>query len=261
MFLASDLDGTLVKDDKIRHEEIEAIKKLRKNGHKFIISTGRSLEGVKGLLNTYDIKYDYLLLCNGSLILDKNNDIIHDKYIDNNIAKDIINEFYDYGNCLVCLDDMKNTILIDNEEVDKSQIIDMFNYFSNKISKEEAINKTEDYKIISVFSTDKSIERAETIKSILQERYSKELEVYRNQFFVDIVPKDCSKGSGLKKILEIEGIDEDSLYVVGDSYNDVSMFRITENSFTFHDVEEAIKKETNNLVNHVSEVVEKIIFS
>lgn len=259
LYLASDLDGTLVKDDKVRQEDIDAIKKLKAEGHKFIISTGRTFQGVQELLDEYDIEYDYLLLCNGGLIIDRNDNIIVDKYIKNEIGTSLVERFYDYGDALIYLDDMENTILIKNDTVDNTKVIDMFDYFAKKIEKHEAINKSEDYKMMSIFTTDKCSERAEKIKDLVKDEFSDHLEVYRNQFFVDIVPKECSKGFGLKKILEIEESDTDRLYVVGDSYNDVSMFNITDNSYTFHEAEEVIKGQANNLVYHVSDVVEELL--
>ena len=45
--LASDLDGTLIVNNNISKENIEAIHRLKENGGKFIISTGRTFNGVK----------------------------------------------------------------------------------------------------------------------------------------------------------------------------------------------------------------------
>ena len=73
--LACDLDGTLVETEKnfIRKDNIEAIKKLRKEGHKFIVSTGRDIKGIKSIFkDNKEIEFDYLVLCNGALILDNN---------------------------------------------------------------------------------------------------------------------------------------------------------------------------------------------
>lgn len=259
LYLASDLDGTLVKDEKVRKEDIEAIKRLKAEGHKFIISTGRTFEGVQELIKEHSLEYDYLLLCNGGLIIDKNDNIILDKYIKNEIGTSLVAKFYDYGDSLMYLAESGDTILVENNDNDNSKVIEMFDYFSKKITKEEALAKSEDYKIVSIFTTDKSHERAEVIKNMVKEEYDDHLEVYRNQFFVDIVPKECSKGFGLKKILEIEEKDVDKLYVVGDSYNDISMFNITDNSYTFHEVEEEIKGHAKNVVYHVSDVIEKIL--
>ena len=41
--LASDLDGTLIKEQKISQKDLDALKKLKENGHKVIVSTRRTL--------------------------------------------------------------------------------------------------------------------------------------------------------------------------------------------------------------------------
>ncbi|MGL4109512.1 Cof-type HAD-IIB family hydrolase [Clostridium sp. LP20] len=258
-FLASDLDGTLVHENRIHEDDIKAISKLKEKGHKFIISTGRSYKGVEELINNYDIDYDYLLLCNGGLIIDGNNEIVLDEWVPSKIAQKIVNEFYDYGNILIYLDNSTNTILVDNHNVDKSEILDMFDYFSDKVDVATVMNMKDNYKIVSVFATDKNVEKAEKIKNKIKDKYGDYVEVYRNQYFVDIAPKGCSKGAGLLKILEIENKKEDSLFTVGDSFNDISMFNITENSYTFNHAEDKVKKHAKNKIDYVYEVVNKIL--
>ena len=50
--LASDLDGTLIIDNKISKENIEAIHRLKESGGKFVVSTGRTLNGVKKVIES-----------------------------------------------------------------------------------------------------------------------------------------------------------------------------------------------------------------
>ena len=53
-YLASDLDGTLFQHDKtIRKEDIEAIINFKEKGNKFIVSTGRGVEGIKEGFKNY----------------------------------------------------------------------------------------------------------------------------------------------------------------------------------------------------------------
>lgn len=258
-FLASDLDGTLVHDNKIHEEDVKAIKRLKEEGHKFIISTGRSLKGVEKLIKNYNIDYDYLLLCNGGLIIDANNEVVLDEWIPNEIAQKIVDEFYDYGNVLMYFDNSDNTILVDNHDVDKSAILDLFDYFSDTIDRATAMNMKDNYKVFSIFTADKDVEEAEKIKNQIKDRYGDYIEVYRNQYFVDIAPKGCSKGTGLLRILEMENKNKDTLFTVGDSFNDISMFNITENSYTFNHAEDMVKRHANNRIDFVYEVVTKIL--
>lgn len=60
-------------------------------------------------------------------------------------------------------------------------------------------------------------------------------------------------------ILEDEKMEIDRLYTVGDSLNDISMFKITNNSYTFNAAEEVVKPHANNIVDYVYEVIDDII--
>jgi len=259
-FLASDLDGTLVRDNKVIDKDLKALKKLKELGHKVIVSTGRSLKGVKDILRRYPFEYDYLVMCNGGLIVDKDNKIIHEKVIPNEIQNKIITDFYNMRDSLIYYDDGNDTYMIENESVDISNIdADFFNHFSYKVTLEHALSNTRDSQIMSIFNVSQSIEKSEFIRNNLLEKYSKHVEAFRNQCFVDIVPKYCSKGNAIMRILEDENKGTEMLYAVGDSLNDVSMFNITKNSYTFNSAEEVVKPHADNLVDYVYEVVEDML--
>ena len=133
------------------------------------------------------------------------------------------------------------------------------NYFQEIISKEDALKEKRKYTTISLFARDKSIKRAQIVRDKIAKMYEGKLEVFRNQFFIDIAPKECSKGNGINRVLEIDGGHVDKLYTIGDSFNDISMFEITKNSFTFNNAEEEVKAKANNYVDSVSECIEKIL--
>ena len=257
--LASDLDGTLVIGNNLRNDkDLILINKLKEQGHKLIISTGRSYDMVIPLMEKYDIEYDYLLLCNGSLIMNRNHEMVFDKWVSNEISNEIIHDYYN-DEILVYLDNFKNSIFIDNPNFDKSKIGDMMDFFTKKIDIKEATSSKDDYKIISLSPVDKDQIKAEKIKDEITEKYGEYVEAYRNQFFIDVVPKGCSKGNALKRILEVENTSKDNLYVVGDSFNDVSMFNLTHNSYTFNNSEEKVKEVANNEVDYVYEVIEDLL--
>ena len=60
-------------------------------------------------------------------------------------------------------------------------------------------------------------------------------------------------------ILQYEKLNADCLYCVGDSFNDVSMFNITKNSYTFNEAEEKVKSYANNIIDNVYEIVDEIL--
>ncbi|MDU4473351.1 MAG: HAD-IIB family hydrolase [Clostridium perfringens] len=219
--LASDFDGTLLVDKKINKRDIEGIKALRKKGHKFIISTGRTLLTMEGVIEKYDLEFDYLVLCNGAVILDKNKNVIKNNLVDFEAVKKIVEEFADQDKIMIYFDDGSGMKLIENKSVDMKNL-----YFSEEIDfdlvkKEEILDLKSGAVILSICTSDASVERGEEIK---------------------------------KRLIEIFG-DELSI----DSFNDISMFEITDNSYTFNRAEEGVKAHANNHVDYVHEIVDHII--
>ena len=93
----------------------------------------------------------------------------------------------------------------------------------------------------------------------IDKKYEDKIIAYRNDIYIDIVPLGCSKGNGIKYIAKQEFIKDDYIYTIGDSWNDVTMFNITKNSFTFHHVEEELKEHASYLVDSVADCIEEHI--
>lgn len=257
-YLASDLDGTLVHDNEISQRDIDAIIKLKEKGYKFIISTGRSVKGIDLTFDNYpELKYDYIVACNGSVILDKDRNVIYDNHIKSDVAERVFEELIDNENVCIHFESDGNNYLID--PITTEGIEEYMNYFQGIVPRDEVFNRNRDYAVISMFVRNNCIKVAEEAKEELIKKFGEELEIFRNQSFVDIAPKNCSKGNGILKVLELDGGNVEKLYTIGDSYNDLSMFEITENSFTFNHVEDKVKESAKYLVDSVSQCIEKIL--
>ena len=85
------------------------------------------------------------------------------------------------------------------------------------------------------------------------------LQIYRNQSFIDIVPKDSSKSDGISKALSSYDVKEDNVFVIGDSWNDLSMFEKYKNSYTFSYAEEELKPHATNVVDAFYDCLENIL--
>lgn len=80
--LFSDIDGTIANDNlPITYKDQEAVKKLRTQGHYFSFCTGRNIQETK--LVTPHFEYDYLVLNNGAMIVDQNDQVLYRKQIKN----------------------------------------------------------------------------------------------------------------------------------------------------------------------------------
>ena len=94
-----DVDYTIYshKTNSIPPSCIEGIKKAKDNGYLIVLATGRSKE-LTALLGIFDvIDFDYFVTINGTLVMDKNNNIIFSKPI----SKRTVNK-------IMCLTDKLN---------------------------------------------------------------------------------------------------------------------------------------------------------
>lgn len=257
-YLASDLDGTLIHNGEISKADIGAIVRLKNKGYKFIISTGRGIASIEQVFSKYpEVKYDYIVGCNGAIILDKDRNVVYEAYINSEIGGNILKDFMDEDKCCTHFESENENYLVD--PIETEDVAEFMGHFNGVISKEDTLKEKRKYSIISLFARDKSIERAQIVRDKIANKYNNELEVFRNQYFVDIAPKGCSKGSGINKVLELDGGHVDRLYTIGDSLNDISMFKITKNSFTFNNAEQLVKAEANNYVDTVEECIDRIL--
>ncbi|MGL5151875.1 MAG: HAD-IIB family hydrolase [Clostridium sp.] len=258
--LASDLDGTLIIEGKnIDQRDLDSIREMRKLGHKFVISTGRTLSGFTKTLEQFNLEFDYLVLCNGGVVLDGDMNIISNDTINHNTGLEIIEEYYDSDKLGIYYDNGEVTSLVDAPTKNYEQIGFLSDLGSRKVAKDIIKNEAKNFQMMSVFSLDKCYDRAEETKNILNDKYGEIFDAVRNQFFVDIVPKGCSKGNGLLKLSEILEVHVDDIFTVGDSYNDVSMFEITKNSYTFNRAEDGIREIAKNKIDYVHEVVKELL--
>ncbi|MGL4452752.1 MAG: Cof-type HAD-IIB family hydrolase [Sarcina sp.] len=246
--LASDLDGTLVFENKMPKENMRSVQRLNGRGQVFIVATGRPLNGVDIVEDEFNIGIDYYVLLNGALILDKNKKIVHHEKIDRRIVKEIIENYIE--------DDM-------NVSVESGFITYVIGRGGNLPYPQQIIVKDleevdDDISLISIYIKDREIDEIDKIKDKINESYN-DVIAYRNSNYIDVVTKGCSKGEGVLYVAEKLSIKRENIYTIGDSWNDVTMFEITENSFTFKEVEENLKKNAKYIVNSVSECIEDYV--
>ena len=93
--IVSDLDGTLLKNDKtISKENLEAIKYFTDNGGKFSVATGRVIEATEEYLSGIQVNLP-IIVYNGGVIYDYNSQkILMEKFVDDE-QKQITNKIKD----------------------------------------------------------------------------------------------------------------------------------------------------------------------
>ena len=270
--LASDIDGTLLLNRKIHHKSIENIDRFKNDGNLFILSTGRALCELDSIINEYKLDVDAYVLCNGAFILDKSLNIIEDFKIDSDIVYKISKYVLSTNNFTLSVLDGYKSYLIKSKSILKAR--NLFNLNSLKKIYKMLINKSSNLEllnlnhlkgndlninIMSIYSLNDNVEKAENLKNHLNDEFGEYITAYRNKYFVDVVFKGCSKATGIEKVCKNFNLADNNVYVIGDSWNDLSMFERYDNSYTFTYAEKTLQKKANKVIDSFHYCIDDIL--
>ena len=226
--ILSDLDGTLNKYvDLIPRisNELEVMK-AREENDLFIINTGRNLESFKQAIQKYNLKFfDYAICGNGSLVVDKELNVLFECFLSDSDVKEIIN-------------------LATKEKFE--------NYSLGRAS-----NNIDISEITFEFEND---ERAESAFEVFKKNLNEEkMNILANGKYLDISNSEGSKWKSAKRLLEkYFPHSKTVLYSFGDGKNDIDILENSDFSFTFSYSSEVVKKKATFIVNSMLEGLEKI---
>ena len=262
----SDLDHTLLVNDHIPDFNLEAIKKAKEKGVKFVLCTGRNFKIMKhllGELNTENSENEYSICNSGSLIYEnKNAKVIYSKPIEFEILKLL----FEYGkklDVIIMFDTITDEHFIYNEiKIEESK----WKSFKSKPIK--SIEELKDKKINRIYFTIK--DKDELNKTLNEIKNNKMLEgkitcFISGNMFLEIISFGLNKGEALKWLSNYLNIDIKETIAIGDDYNDESMIKEAGLSCCVKSAQEDIKKlskyicEKDYFEGSVKEVIEKFI--
>ena len=256
--LFSDLDGTLIKEghQEIHRKNFEMMRELQNQGHVVVLSTGRNNVDILPTLKHNNIPYDYLILSNGGLILDKNHKIIIENKIPTDIAKKLLKIIIEnkelstyFSNGHECIGFKEGNVRLLTKDGLKDTNENVMSFIDNSNT----------FHIIGINQINMKIDLLNKLIEEHLEPLKDNLSWCFNLQYVDIIPHNCSKGSGVKLLMEYLNIPESKSHTIGDSFNDISMFEMSDYSYTFNHAEEVIKNSAKKTVNYVYEVCQEIL--
>ena len=258
--IASDMDGTLLNDDHmISDENLKAIRKAQEMGRHFTIVTGRDYGAVKSYLEECNLKCE-CILSNGAEYRDVNGNVIESVYMNKNSVKIVFDILNEAGLCIQLM--TNNGSYITNKESDKQAIIDRFKLFNPKMTEEEVIEFVKnfhkqrgmkniddvyeilesDVEILKIVTFDNDEKLIASLKVKLKENTSDLAVASTFSNDIEISDIEAQKGLILAKTIKKMGIDKSEVIVLGDSFNDYSMFTEFENSYAMENAIPEIKE-------------------
>ena len=228
--LVSDYDNTFFRNDKEIKENMLKVEEFRRKNNLFIIATGRSYYDFNRALKEYDIKYDYLIINQGATILNNKNNIIENHTIDEKV-KDMIAE------------DLK----LNDEET-------MF-----ACSALESRVSIKNEKITKIHKGYENIDIARKMNEFINNKYSSSVNSYliTTSNSIEIISSMTNKAKAISKIAEIENIDKQNVFTIGDSYNDIEMIK-SFNGFCVENAQQEVKDVSIKVCSSVSGLINEL---
>ena len=244
--IASDMDGTLLNDDHmISEENLKAIRKAQEMGRHFTIVTGRDYDTVKPYLEECNLKCE-CILSNGAEYRDINGNVIENVYMNKQSVKIVFDILNEAGLCIQLM--TTNGAYMTNKESDKKAVIERFKLFNPKMNEEEVI----ELEILKIITFDNDEKLIAELKNKIKENTSDLAVASTFSNDIEISDIEAQKGLILAKAIKKMGIDKNEVIILGDSFNDYSMFIEFENSYAMENAIPEIKEiakyitDTNN---------------
>lgn len=208
--VVTDLDGTLLKDDKsISHHTQTVVDQLRNKGIIFVVATARPIRAVKKFLP--QVSYDAAIFHNGAVIMDQ--EILLEHFGITNPRKII---------CNILKNNPYSKIAVESNDVMYS------NFHAEEIWPGIEYIKTYDFQELEHLNAEKiiveahSIEEMKTIEKYIPDHLYILLSENR---IATIHNKQSSKINGIKTLAKRYGIALSQVVAFGDDYNDIDMLQ------------------------------------
>lgn len=249
--LATDYDGTLKFGDSVLEQDVEAIRKWREAGNLFAIVTGRSKESITRELNENGIEVDYFVTNNGGMVFDAKGEILLETTLDNITAIDLMFISHEFSDIVsYSVNDGVN-----RHKVEVHPNLEDHRYFNLKPdwTEEEIMDSGRFAQLVYSCSTP---EFAEEMAENINANFGSIVTAFANNFVVDIVPKGINKATGIEFVCAYADVDEEDVFCIGDSHNDIPMLESTDNSaavaMAYSDVKDAAHYEFDTVADYIA---------
>ena len=224
--IVSDLDETLLDaDKKVSAENCAAIRAVRDMGVKFVPASGRgfrSMGNVLHALDLYDRAGEYVISFNGGAITEnRGNRLLHFAGIPFDAAEELYRRSFRYDVCahVYTLD----TVYVRNFTQSERD------FLSGRMEVTEIDERNLDFlkgqEIVKCLYMNTNHAYLEEIGHELSD-ITGDMDVsYSSNRYIEFNRKGVTKGSGLRKLAELLGVDMKDTIAIGDNYNDLAMIQ------------------------------------
>ena len=227
--IATDLDGTILFDRKVSSADREAMRRWRAAGNLLVVDTGKSVFATRDTLEPLGVVFDYAIAFTGAVLADGDYRVLTSRFLPDGLAHEIVMSLQGIDGLTVFATTLETDHIVSDTYHEVSPILQVF----VPMSPEEMTG----HRFIGVPMRVRDDAARERIVDDLTERWGGQIEVVRNQEFLDVIPAGATKGSGLKDLIAwLTGPDGPhpgariETWSLGDSWNDIPMHAVADHA-------------------------------
>lgn len=240
--LVSDYDKTFFLNEEDIEKNKKAVEAFRKNGNIFVIATGRSYLDLKAKIEQYNIPYDYMIINHGATIIGKDDDILYNFTINDNIIFELKKD----------LEIEKNNIEYLSYKPEKSK--NNIYFCCSALESRLDFDSKNITKIAVIYDGNVNVER---INRLINEKYADIIAYHVSENMIEIISKNINKSKAIKLLADYYNLNEASVYTIGDGYSDISMIK-DYNGYAMKNSVSELKNVAIKMVDSVSDLINEI---
>ncbi len=242
-----DVDGTLydLQQHCVPESTIQAIARMKKNGIRFAIATGRAHYGLGKALN--DLHADYVIADNGGVIVDNKQNILYHKDIPYKQCCQLIEFAHENDSGLIFKFPKHMYIYQHPEKIDW-----LAEQMNSDIGRDPFIFHPEQDRHFLELPQCASLHADKEKVMAFAQTCELSFRQYSQDGF-DVAPFGINKGTGIARLLELLHMDKENCACFGDNYNDVEMMEACGYRIAMGNAVDDIKK----IADHVTAAIDE----
>jgi hypothetical protein len=246
--LALDIDGTLIREDnKISAVVRESILKAYHNGVKVVLLSGRNYFGMKDYIQELGLKGIAASANGAEIVRIEDEEVIHQETIPYDIARSVVEKSISVGTVPINFSNCKvYTKGFDSLPMDYIKALNQeFHYI------EDIYENLKEYPSAKLMMVGAQNDLA-TIKEFSLTSYGEVLNAdFSMETLLEVYSNKADKGKALSFMMEHYGVLKEETMCIGDSENDIPMFKTAGLSVAMGNASENVKSHAMEITGHV----------
>ena len=252
----SDLDGTLLKSDETTSDYTNSvINDLTAKGILFSYATARSLITAKKVTKGIDANIP-LIVYNGAFIMDNvTGKILKANYFEKSSAEELLDLLFEQDIYPIIYAYVNGTEKFSYIPELSTPGLKRFTDSRAGDIRENIVKTPDELRAGEIFYVT-CIDEPEKLRPIY-EKYKDiyhcvyQVDIYTNDQWLEIMPKEASKANAIKQLKEMFGCDR--VIAFGDGKNDIDMFEIADEGYAVSNAHEALKEKATAVIDSNNE--------